>query len=635
MKTGETYHNKQQLYVKLLMSRTSRRPVSSISVPPFPKPVKEMSKTPTTTREFSQATTRSHVNPDLASTANRFKRRSFISSLRIEESVNSFETSNENTPISMEEFNDPLKVYISFDLLKAMNPSSCIRYLSASPLFLRTMFLEGKLDEEILSHLSLNLSQNELQRFIMNMTQEINIFNAVNSCTTFIDVEAKITSLMPIQRATLWIKSDHNNFIYSQSLKYVLPLDQSVVGVPFSKKDDYITGDPGNFTGFSITNDLPLLRGTKSMLLLPISTPTDETVAVLQVIGFKSKATNEQCEFSHYYFEFFKIVRDIIQRKFFSLPQTRPIPPTLSSMFIDIENASVQHTVSQISKFLVSNIPCEDAEVYEFDDRYRSLIRLLDGSKFNENEGGISYSSGLSSSIINVPHGQIHPKHSTTLDGRFANRSSLSKSIQFGREHYVITLRAKPNSPCFSSADIRLLSDLSPLICDAIKVSKYMESKEKSTQKIERDKFLYKTSSETASLIASNGMDRWNAIIQTAKLFFECDTIFLCLFDGRNMVFHPTNIKCRFEECSAGKAYNYREPVLTKNSDEGFNSNLYLSLKVQFIQSFSFPYRTNGKVSGSIEIINPKRNNISIEEQRIFGDMCGTLFPDIALQFTM
>lgn len=585
--------------------------------------------------EMKRIKTTSHINAEFSERSARAKTSykkvpTRITNLNIREITQPFRDekqkyAEEEEKLEPEQLES--NMFVTFDLLKAMTPKRCINYLSQTPIFLRTMFMEGYLDSEIVSAVALSLTQAELQKFMINMTQELNFFSAIQTCQTIPELEAHIPKLISMQRVTIWTKMENSNYLTSQTLKAVLPLDQSCVGVPFINKNDYNTGDPGFFQNFSISNDLPLLRGVKSMLLLPITSYDDEVVAVLQCVGLKNPITNEQMEFSPYYFEVFKIVRDLIQERFFSVPQYRVVPSNVSNIFTEVEQSSVAHTAKMISKFFTTTVPCEQCDIFEFDDRYRCLIRLIDGERFGEVEGGVSFQAGVSPSIINVPHGQVHEKLSEVLDGKFANRSILSRSLQQGRAHYVITLRAKPNAPSFSNQDSKLVSEMTPIICDALKLATFLEEQKKEKREIQHERDILDAAIDTITSIASTGIDKYTALLGTAKKLFGCTEMFVCIFDGRYMRFFPSEVKCKFEDCAAGQAYNYRETVWTRASEVNpkYLPQLYDQLRVKRETSVCFPYRANGRVVGSIEMINPTRMELDKNEEKIFGNMCGAV----------
>ena len=142
--------------------------------------------------------------------------------------------------------------------------------------------------------------------------------------------------------------------------------------------------DPANHAGFSVDYDLPLLRGIKSMLVLPISGPSGDIVAVLQCCGFQNALSEAQTQFTDYYIDVLKIARDIIQKKLFSNPVPRTVPSNIGNIFSDIDKHSVSMTAAHICKYLQSAFPCEAAELFEFDEKYRCLVRLTDGVRLGE-----------------------------------------------------------------------------------------------------------------------------------------------------------------------------------------------------------------------------------------------------------
>jgi hypothetical protein len=127
--------------------------------------------------------------------------------------------------------------------------------------------------------------------------------------------------------------------------------------------------------------------------------------------------------------------------------------------------------------------------------------------------------------------------------------------------------------------------------------------------------------------VATLGTERWQVLRNTAKQFFDCETFFICLFDGRFIKYTPTEVKSKFEDCAAGTSFNYRETVWYRRDDEKskFSPALYRQLGVELERSVCFPYRVNGRVSGSIEIINPQREDITEDDQKLFANLCSCL----------
>jgi GAF domain-containing protein len=410
-------------------------------------------------------------------------------------------------------------------------------------------------------------------------------------------------------------------------MKETLILGQTVLTECFEKNADLILGDPADHQNFSVEYDLPLFRGFKSMIILPIVNPSDEIVAAMQCSGFQSPEADLQSDFPEYYIEVLKIAREIIQKKFFSAVIPRTVPSNISNIFNDIETSTLPKTAQQICRYLQTAFPCAAAELFEFDDRYRTLIRLTDGKKFGEIEGGISFQAGLIKAPINLADNQRHPNFCQEIDGVLANKAILTRSFHQGRDHFVLTLRAKPNLPGFTPQDSRLLSEVSFVVCDALRLAKWLEVRAKERETAGDEMKLLHAARDSLANVATLGADRWTEVQSAAKHFFDCEKLFICMFDGRFIKYTPTEIRCKFEDCAAGVSFNYRETVVTVVGDEKakFNASLYEQLGVDLQSSICFPYRINGRVAGSIEIINPKREGITPEEQQLFATLCGCL----------
>ena len=127
--------------------------------------------------------------------------------------------------------------------------------------------------------------------------------------------------------------------------------------------------------------------------------------------------------------------------------------------------------------------------------------------------------------------------------------------------------------------------------------------------------------------VSSSGIERWTALRSAALQFFGTDQLFLCIFDGRYMIYTPTEVK----DCVSGSAYNYRETVKGSkdNANSKFNLSLYKELGLECDHSLAFPYRANGRVAGAIEVINPKFDNVSDEEQKLFSNLTACLISNM------
>lgn len=515
------------------------------------------------------------------------------------------------------------QIAMTFDLLRTMTPKNCMKCLNQTPLFLKTMVTEGQLNPDIVSSVSLSLTQNELQRFMLNMTQEVNFYNAFHSCSTIAEVEDTILKLVPMVRATVWLKASHGDFVVSPSLKTVLIIGKSIVTAPFENGEDLVTGDPGDLPSFCIDADLPLLRGCKSMLLLPILDSDKNIKAVLQCVGFKD-SDDIQVPFTEYYIEVMKVIREIVRRKFFSGEEKKTIPANSSAIFNEIEKCSITATLSQIGKFLQASMPCEAVDVFEFDETTKVLTRTVDGREFTEADGGISYKAALSSQTVNIAHGQALELLKDEIDTKLSNRSVLVHSLLHMRRRYVITCRAKLNALAFTTIEAKTLVSLAPMICDAVKLAKWLEGLVSEMNALKQRMRLLGFANDTITAVASYGNDKWEALRNASNQFFGSEKLLVAVFDGRNMKFLPTSVKCKFEDCTAGTAYNHRESIIGMANDENsrFNKELYKELGEENVEStIAFPYRFGGRVAGAIEIINPKSGHLSVEDQKVFSNL--------------
>ena len=112
---------------------------------------------------------------------------------------------------------------LTFDLLKTMTPKNCIKYLDNNPLFLKSLVVNGVLDTEMVSLVSLTLTPSELQRYMMNMTSESNIYSMIVSCRSISDFETQICDVLPIKEAIIWNRIGSSSFLHSDKLKKVIP----------------------------------------------------------------------------------------------------------------------------------------------------------------------------------------------------------------------------------------------------------------------------------------------------------------------------------------------------------------------------------------------------------------------------
>ena len=140
--------------------------------------------------------------------------------------------------------------------------------LDSQPIFLQTLYSGSQLDPQIIGTIVSRLISSDLTKFITNMAQETNFFVTASTCHTITNIETILMDLLPIVRATVWLKTDHADFLYSPTLNTNLPLSRSIVGYCAITAKDLVTEDPSNHYKFVIDIDLPLLRDIKSMVLI-------------------------------------------------------------------------------------------------------------------------------------------------------------------------------------------------------------------------------------------------------------------------------------------------------------------------------------------------------------------------------
>lgn len=203
----------------------------------------------------------------------------------------------------------------------------------------------------------------------------------------------KIKSLIPISFFTVWSKVPTSDYMVSELLRFSLNYNNSIMKQVFEKKTDLHFRDPSNYPNFSIINDLPFLRGTKSLLLYPIFSDSNEIIAIVEVAGFKHPISESQVEIPTYFSEVFKIVRDFIKLKFFQYHNVPSFIRGISVFLNDIEISSIQHSVNIIAKFLQNSIPCEEVDIFKFDDTSLWLINLKTNTKIGGKEGGFFISN--------------------------------------------------------------------------------------------------------------------------------------------------------------------------------------------------------------------------------------------------
>lgn len=527
-----------------------------------------------------------------------------------------------------EDFPDEVSIFATLSLLKTMEPEVIMQCLSSIPIFLRTLEMDGKLDESIISSVSLILESSELTTFVNNLVIETNVFQAISQCETIQDIEATIPKVIPILKCIVWEKTYNSNYFFSQTLSELLPIEQSIIGHCFKINDDIVTSDPGDHPNFSVDRDLPIMRGIESMILLPVKDVNDDIVCVIQCGGLYDQKNN-QVPFNNYYTETLKIAKTIVQKRIFAKFKSRIIPSNISGAFTELDFSTIQYTLNKITSYIQKIVPCESCEIYLFDDRYKKMTRLNDGKEFDSQTGGIAFQAGLTQDLLNIPHGQHNPSYNQDIDGRFVNKSIIAKSFFITRGHYIVAFRAKLKMPIFSNEDADFMQSAAPIIFDAIKVSTYVQKEsDDAKSKMKSTNIIHATYS-ALSVVARDGVDPWIAARQAANAFFGTSKFFIAIFDGRSMNFLPTAVKWPFDECVSGIAYNYREITRGKQGGENFPEKLYSDLGVNAHNSIAFPFRRNAKIAGSIEVIDPIVPDIDEESTHLFGCLIANIFDKV------
>ena len=524
-------------------------------------------------------------------------------------------------------------VYITFDLLKAIVPRKISHLLERAPLFLKTLYNDGKLDPDIISSITIRLTPTDLRRFMLNYSQETNFYGAVMRCNSIYEVEQIITNMLPILKTLIWTWTENTEYIISQTLNDVLPVRNSIVGYALLKEIDIITSDPGNSPGYSVDVDMRLFRNYNSMALFPIISG-GHVFGVLQCLGYTNSILQTQTGFSNYHIEVLKIVRNILQDKFYSHEPEKVVPAEVSTAFDDIYLHSYQKVVKRIEKLLQDLIPCDIAEIYNYNDRRGLITRLSDNTVYNKNSGGVTYAAALMSDPISVPHGKTHPAFNQEIDGRLTNRSIMAKSYLDNRNHYVVTLRAKWKSPAFTPEDLELLDEIAPVMCDNLRLSNILTAKTNNFNNLKRESTIIELTNKILSSFVNTSNDLWTSFRDYAHNIFDCETCFVCIFDGRNMRFFPTTIMYPFDLCIAGESYNFREERKIDLNEQQVDTKLYLSLGLKMNTSIAFPYRSFKKVIGSIELINPDPKLVDDFAQKMACIVCSLLFPDLVDTFS-
>lgn len=511
---------------------------------------------------------------------------------------------------------------LNLELLRTMTPKNTILYLENNPVFLSAMSISGYLKVDIVSSVSLTLTPAELQRFMTNITNETNYFTAINSCTTFGEVEDRIPKIMNIDKCIYWSVTPDNNFIFSERNNFVIPSSKSIIGRIAISGEDICCNNVYEEKEYNSSYDKQVFSEFKSTVILPLRNRKSRICGLLQCIGYKKNNNNEESHFSKYFFEVLKIIRDLTQRNIL-VDRPQIMPNTISLNFKGIDNKSLDFTYQQVNSFLRNTFCCKSSDVYYVNARTKTLLRFRDQKVFNEETGGVSFQAAFSKEPIFIPQG-FHDYYSFVNKDIDDDEPILSTSVYISLSQYVVTLYGKQSSPCFNESDAQLLIQVAPIAICALKVAQWSQNQTNIENENESSLRLYRVECEALSDIAEKGMEPRSVLENAAKKIFGAEGFAIALFDGRNMVFSPGGAKIKFEDCTAGNVYSYRDCLETKKGENGFVEEAYKSFEFEVQRILSFPYRINGRVAGAIEMLNPSETPTP-ECYNVFSDLCSIL----------
>jgi hypothetical protein len=522
-----------------------------------------------------------------------------------------------------------VNVYLTFAVLNTLTPQKISQLLDKVPIFLRTLYTDKQLDPELIAKIGIRLLTGDLERFVLNMTQETHFYNRIEECNSLKEMESLLCELIPLERATIWVQTQNPDFLLSESLVEIIPIRESIVGFSAISKQDIVSNDPSAHPGFNVDFDIALLRGFQSMVLLPIVNTDETTSAVLQCVGFFNQVSHKQIPFSEYFVEVLKIVRNLIQQKFFAIDNPSKLPALIVSILHQFEDTSLRQLVCRFSRFIQDSVPCDIAEIFEFNDTDSILTRLNDGKQFTEATGGVSFFAARQSDPICLHHGAIDSRLNPTIDWIIANRSILSFSLFTARFHFVVTLRAKTKSPAFLPRDLQFLRELSPFLCETLSFSLHLEITTKHDIDFLRRRHIAQTISTAMSKLVESMSNVWVLFKDTARQLFEAEDCFLCELHGIDMKYLPIGLRCPFDSCPAGSAFNSRQ-IITFERDDDSPMEIYTRMNLKINRVIAFPYRSRGNVVGSIELINPKAGSVDEFSSEVFASFASFLFPRIS-----
>lgn len=248
----------------------------------------------------------------------------------------------------------------------------------------------------------------------------------------------------------------------------------------------------------------------------------------------------------------------------------------------------------------------------------------------------------------------------------YDENENIENDPSIATSQYVFTLRSKWMLPSFLPDDLKKLDDISMILCSCIHNVQINRLKNKNIKRLQRENYLIRILGETLASYIDNKDEKWKILRKAAKDIFGASDCFVCSFDGMMIHFHPTEVTCKFDQCIAGKAFNFQEltefvPIIIKKEKEEIKSDKHVSfvfdninekndgviengndrvnddINLELYQKLgvsenlkrasAFHFVSHGKVKGSIELINPTYPEIDLAGQKIFGIICSVIHP--------
>ncbi|OHT15185.1 hypothetical protein TRFO_14373 [Tritrichomonas foetus] len=496
------------------------------------------------------------------------------------------------------------------------------------PVFLNTLLIDGKIDKSSISTIIPFIMAERMYEFINNMTTEMSIHSSLSACHSVQEVENILPKIIKFNKVLIWEKPLGSDFLISQTLREIVPINRSIVGYCAQKKKKVITDDPAMCSGFDIDYDLPILRGTVSMALLPVISDFGDLVAVIHFIDLLDNLGNP-IPISQYVKHLLKATRDLIKIQIYNYETNSP-KLTIDLVYVlQMSNCETFEIIIQkMLDFLKKYFDCEGADIFEYDFNRRRLIRLVDNVEFTEARAGLSYLPLIKDEPIFVAQSLQMGFARSKIDRLFTNNSALTNYYKINDIKYVFTLRSKWMLPSFLTEDLMKLNDISKILCFCIQNAKLYRTQKTEIDGLVRNNELVKVLGKALTSYIDHASEKWNIFRNAVKEVFGAENCFVCSFDGIQMHFHPTEITCKFDDCIAGQAFNYQELTEYKRKEGEDFPELYLKLGIEELnRSVAFHFFDDGKIKGSIEMINPTSEIIDQEGQNILGIICSMIHP--------